>query len=95
MDTTADCYLYAGVHMIGALKASLWITSFGLVADIVGAVLLLWWGPILRYQRARRGDPAADPSMQDDAVDATWGLVWLIGGFACQVLGAWLSAFGR
>ena len=72
--------MYAGGHMIGALKVSLWITSLGLAADIVGAVFLLWWGPILNYRRARRGDPAADPSMQENAADARRGLLLLIGG---------------
>jgi hypothetical protein len=33
--------MYAGGHMIGALKVSLWITSLGLAADIVGAAGLL------------------------------------------------------
>jgi hypothetical protein len=52
-------------------------------------------GPILNYRRARRGAPAADPSMQENAADARRGLVWLIGGFVLQLLGAWLYAFGR
>jgi len=33
--------------------------------------------------------------MLENAADARRGLVWLIGGFVLQLLGAWLYAFGR
>lgn len=90
MDTTADCYMYAGVRMVVAERATV-LMVLGAGLQILGAIQAAS-GPIRAYLFAKsRRYPRLEPTMQDNAWSAGLGLVIVVCGNLLQFCTWWIE----